>query len=474
MVTDAVIQGAAAAFPAPFGWLLRGGWWFLKRIAGAPTRSGNERFAIYASINDARAGVPCIAEVANHPGVNVGTLQFQQITPGNTGISTDIPQIRALTERYYPLDRTFVPVTTRKLKYNSSTEWMPGFDVWYYTQNGVQNPPTGLAIFADGMPRATYNIMEVRFADQINVDAFESKIPVYLKTAEGQQPSNTAIVGLAVAKSSSMLRETDTWRVDTYLVYAIKDTTHAFTQRWKGAAMRYPVDDTYRAKLSIPATTTNSGSVYVKMTTGTWYAIQFVSFTTSAEPITQNLVCGGEVVGVIPPRSTITTGDHYFPVSDFTGDSSLVPVYGAGIAFTPFRSNEINVASVSAALALPSWDDDTHPSFGCDDAFEFPPPPLEDLVSDEDDFVDPEDDDEELELGPGDHFSDPPMSRLVVRDDAFALYEQLRATHTERAARLAVNQLYPSDEYTEFTEVYHDALADGLSPRAARAQALGL
>lgn len=485
MVTDAVIQGAAAAFPPPFGWLIRGGWWFLKRLAGAPARSGVERFAIYSSINDARADVPCIADVANYTNINVGQLHFQQITPGNTGISTDIPQVRALAERYYPLDRTFTPTTTRRLKYNSQTEWLPGFDVWYYTQDGVQNPGTGLAIYADGTPRATYNIMEVQFADQINVDAFEHKIPVYNKTSTNQEPSDTNIVGLAVAKTSSMLSETNTWRVDTYLMCAIKTITRDWSQRWKGAVMRYPVDETFQAKLSIPATTTNSGTVYAKLEAGKWYAIQFPCITTSAEPITRNLVCGGEVVGVIPPRSTVVTGDHQFPVHTFTGDSSVVPVYGAGFAFTPFRSNEINVQQTRGPTAgnTPYYDDsdcnDLHPSFGCDDSFEFPPPPSEeDLAGDDDEFEDPEDpesvEDEELELGPDDDYSDPPISRLVVHPDAQQVYEQLRARFPDREARLAANQLIPSGEYTQFTEMYHNALVDGLSPREARAFALGL
>lgn len=484
MVTDAIIQGATAAFPPPFGWLLRGGWWFLKRIAGAPARSGVERFAIYSSINDARADVPCIADVSHYTNISVGELHFQQITPGNTGISTDIPQARALAERYYPLDRVFTPTTTRRLKFDSQTDWLPGYDVWYYTQDGVQNPGTGLAIYADSTPRATYNIMEVRFSEQLNVDAFEHKVPVYLKTATNQQPNDANIVGVAVAKTSSMLSETSTWRVDTYLVHAVKSITKDFSQRWKGAAMRYPVDSTFQAKLTIPPTTTTSGTVYAKMEVGKWYALQFPCITTSAEPITQNLVCGGEVVGVIPPRSTVVTGEHQFPVNDFVGDSSVVPVYGAGLAFTPFRSNEINLQrvltdDVATTLQI-SGASDLHPSFGCDDSFEFPPPPSgDDLNDDGEEFEDPEDleeddEDDELELGPDDDYSDPPMSRLVVHPEAQQIYEQLRAQFPEREARLAANQLKPSGEYIQFSEMYHNALVDGLSPREARAFALGL
>nr|BAX00191.1 ORF2 [Porcine astrovirus 2] len=471
MVTDAVIQGAATAFPPPFSWLLRGGWWFLKRIAGAPTRAGGvETFEIYSSINDARAGVPCIAETINQRGISIGQLHFQQITPGNTGISNGIPQVRQLIERYYPFDRVFTPIRTRRLKFNSSTDTVPGHDIWYNAQNGVQNPPTGLTFYADGEGRSTYNIMEASFASAPDVDAFEHKVPIFARTTNNGQG---LLVGVAVAKSSSTLQGNNTWRVDTFLVHCVKQASFEYSQNWKGSVMRYPVDNTYNAKLTIPTDSTR-GAVWVKMTPGNWYLLQFTSFSDSAHPITQQLVCGGEVVGVFPSR-TLTTGDHTFPVDNFDGDSSLVPVYCAGLELTPFRSNEVNVENISNTTRGPMDYDD--PSFGCDDAFEFPPPPSEEDLADdeEDEFEDPEEDeDAELELGPDDDYSDPPISRLVVVPEAQQLYEQLRANFPEREARLAVNQLNPSGEYQEFISRYHNALVDGLSPREARAFALDL
>lgn len=399
MVTDAVIQGAAVAFPPPFSWLLRGGWWFLKRIAGAPTRSGVETFEIYSSINDARAGVPCIAETTNQSGINIGQLHFQQITPGNTGMSAGIPQSRQLIERFYPVDKVFVPISTRRLKWNTTDQYVPGFDIWYQIQIGDQNYPEGLTFKADGVSRHTYNIMEVTFAEEPDVDKFFSKIPIWIKTS-----SSEVLVAVAVAKSSSTLRGNSTWRVDTFLVYGTRTEGANYSKNWKGAVMRYPVDNTYNANFHIPATSTN-GNVRVQINQGKWYAVQYTCFTTASDPIQREFVCGGEVVGVVPSR-TIITGDHTFPVTEFDGDSSLVPVYGAGIKFTPFLSNEINVRNVSTNFALPpSESDDTHPSFGCDDSFEFPPPPSEGESGDEDEdpdeFEDPDEgDDDTLELVP--------------------------------------------------------------------------
>lgn len=503
MVTDAIIQSAAQAIPPPFGWLIRGGWWFLKRIAGAPARSGYETFEIYSSINDARAGAPCIADTTNQTSINVGQLHFQQITPGNVGIGSGIPQARELIDRWYPVDKAFVPISTRRLKWNSRTDYVPGFDVWYQIKTGEQELGEGLAFRADGVIRSTYNIMEVTFADPPDVNKFFSKIPIMIKTSTAE-----VVAAVAVAKSHSSVTGTDsgvtaTWRVDTFLAYGVRTEGADFTRHWKGAIMRYPVDGTYQGEFNIPVDTSH-GIVRTQIDEGKWYAIQYTCFTTPDTPITKEFVCGDEVVGVLPSR-TIVLGPRRFSVGDFNGDSSLLPVYGAGICFRPFRSNEINVRTVSNTLEAPiepvggitlpigstaqvsgniTYGDQQyplhhlHPSFGCDDVLEFPPPPSGEELADEEEFEDPEDpeedEDEELELGPDDDYSDPPISRLVVVPEAQQLYEQLRANFPEREARLAVNQLNPSGEYMQFTAMYHNALVDGLSPRDARAFALGL
>nr|WDD45079.1 ORF2 [Bovine astrovirus] len=471
MVTDAVIQTGASAFPAPFSWLLRGGWWFLKRIAGAPVRAGEEQFEVYSSINDARASVPCIANTANAPPVNVGQLHFQQITPGNTGISTDIPQVRVAADPYYPMDQTFIPVNSRRFKFNSSSEYVPGFDVWYHIQDGEQNPQTGVTFFADGVARSTYNIMEVFFPDEINVDLFRHKVPIYIRV---NTDSSGTLAGVAVAKSTSMLQGNTTWRVDTFLVYATRTDGANYNQNWKGSQMRYPVDATYNAQFNTPTTST-SGFVRAQMNQGKWYAVQYTCYSTSDYPIQRQFVCGGEVVGVVP-RQNIHSGTQTFPVMGFDGDSSVVPVYGAGISFTPFRDGEINIANVTTMFSGPSVDppgNQTGPELDLDPSEYYDMPPLE---GDEDIGDEDEEDttDADLELGPMDDYDDPPMSRLVVHPDVQKTYEILLELHPEREARLAANRLKPSDEYSEFTRLYHDALVDGLSPRAARAHALGL
>nr|WFG33667.1 MAG: capsid protein precursor [Bat astrovirus] len=47
--------------PPPFGWLISGGWWFLKRVFGRNTRDNTASFYVYASLADAQNNKPAIA-----------------------------------------------------------------------------------------------------------------------------------------------------------------------------------------------------------------------------------------------------------------------------------------------------------------------------------------------------------------------------------------------------------------------------
>ena len=85
-VADTTIKTITSAFPPPFNWLFQGGWWFIKRIADAPVRAGEERFRVYASIQDARADVPCISSTATTINLTNSEWTYQQVTPGNTGL----------------------------------------------------------------------------------------------------------------------------------------------------------------------------------------------------------------------------------------------------------------------------------------------------------------------------------------------------------------------------------------------------
>nr|UDB45809.1 capsid [Rabbit astrovirus] len=87
-VVDASVSTAASLLPPPFGWLLAGGWWFVKRVVTSSTRANTVQFQIYASAEDAAADRPCIATGTSTQQNLSGVVQFNQINAPNTGTST--------------------------------------------------------------------------------------------------------------------------------------------------------------------------------------------------------------------------------------------------------------------------------------------------------------------------------------------------------------------------------------------------
>ncbi|AQM49973.1 capsid protein [Qinghai Himalayan marmot astrovirus 2] len=101
-VVDASVSVAAGALPPPFGWLIAGGWWFVKRVAGLG-RAGEVVFQIYASAEDAAANRPCIADGTSSAVVLPGVVAFNQINTPNTGVSgTPATSARGLTHTPQP------------------------------------------------------------------------------------------------------------------------------------------------------------------------------------------------------------------------------------------------------------------------------------------------------------------------------------------------------------------------------------
>ncbi|AKK25320.1 capsid protein [Dromedary astrovirus] len=453
VVTDTVINLGASVFPPPFSWLIRGGWWIVKRAAGAPVRSGETTFDIYASISDARADMPCISTQANAEPITVGGLHFQQLTPGNTGIGIDQQSVRVLEPQPQGPTQCYV-VAASMLKMGQSTAHtdntlIPSYCAWF-TPTTTQNNNTGIGFSVGNTVVATYNIRKVVATTDvggIQTSLFANRVPIKLYFPDGSRP-----VGYAVAAYHAYNQQAS-YRISTVLFYAENTESYNFEQNWLETRVSYPVRS-YQA--SISTSTPTLRVIRMRVEAGNWYVAQYA------------------VHGVIEGQYTV--GDQVIAFRA-NGSAQVDPT-----DFTPSASDAINGMITSYATELRvftsqvvSYDNgarevsDLDPSFGCDDVFEDP-------IGDTGDDTDDEfyGDDADLELEPGEHYSDPPISRLVVHPEVQQVFENLKEKYTEREARLAANQLKPSDEYTEFISVYHDALADGLSPRDARAHALGL
>ncbi|ACR54272.1 capsid protein [Mamastrovirus 11] len=74
---------AADLAPVPFTWLIKGAWWFVKKIAGRGSNA-TETYQVYASLADAQNGKPAQAEPFVHA-TRPTTLTITQVNAPNVG-----------------------------------------------------------------------------------------------------------------------------------------------------------------------------------------------------------------------------------------------------------------------------------------------------------------------------------------------------------------------------------------------------
>nr|AEM37622.1 capsid precursor protein [California sea lion astrovirus 6] len=62
-IVNTGVEGVASVVPPPFGWLIKGGWWFVKKVTGLSTlyaTPGKDHFYVYPSYEDALSNKPAI------------------------------------------------------------------------------------------------------------------------------------------------------------------------------------------------------------------------------------------------------------------------------------------------------------------------------------------------------------------------------------------------------------------------------
>ncbi|AED89600.1 capsid protein precursor [Bovine astrovirus B18/HK] len=453
LVTDTIIQAGTSVLPPPFSWLIRGGWWLVKRAAGAPVRAGQTTFDVYASISDARADMPCISTTTNMNPIQVGGLHFQQVTPGNTGISTEAYEAR-ITQQEVTTNTIAVIKALQYVYPASGDTMMPAQSRWFNATAATTQISTNGLGFLNGNTRwGTHNVMEVEVNISGGYQQFPNRIPVYLFYNNQQ-----ALAGYAVGHQSDLHQENPSLRVSSVLFQATSSHAYNFNASWQRATVHYPrsTTNTTEAAVVVEAGGANA-NLRNRVVAGRWYVLQFVSIG-----IVDKALVAGSAELAYTATGSWQAGTTNFTPSVNDAATGLIPTYATGLHFRALDSNTLSESTNYAAPRL-ELDPDEY----------YDMPPLEG-DGDADDEDEEDGTDADLELGPMDDYDDPPMSRLVVHPDVQKTYEILLELHPEREARLAANRLKPSDEYSEFTRLYHDALVDGLSPRAARAHALGL
>nr|WDD45067.1 ORF2 [Bovine astrovirus] len=443
LVTDAVIQAGVNIFPPPFNWLFRGGWWFVKRVLNAPVSGDAITFDVFPSMSDAQNNRYIYSDQTGYQGVTIDTVQYQQVTPGNTGIASQSMSGNSIT----PTTQTDYRIESLRTLYGNGTsyELVPSQPVWFQKQN-VTSVSRGIKFKNGDQYIATYNVMEA----QVEAPAPASGVPTYFSWPGGDRQ-----VGLAVAGAHVEIEGDHRFYLTSILFYASVTEAYTFTDA-EGPFMRGELKhESYTQTFDVlnnPVTT-----LRIRVEAGKWYIAQFMCDGEWRRAFTI-----GGVPAYEPTNAWRTDTQSYslpFNVGNVTG--GFPSGYMASLRLAPFQTLDVTpgqVAETNAIEALAAMLD-TQP----DEYYDMP------ALEDDDDYTD-----RDLELHPTDDYDVPPLSRCVVHPEVQNVYEMLLKTHPEREARLAVNQLKPSDEYSNFTSLYHDALVDGLSPRSARAYALGL
>nr|ULR75183.1 capsid protein [Coypu astrovirus 1] len=143
-IVDTGVNTLSDVFPPPFNWLMKGGWWFVKRVVGAPVRNGTVRYQVFQTIQDARSNTPCIANAAKTAEITTGHMQYVQVVPENLGLADtdDIETRNAGLPTYDPTLPVESIMTWSLPRENSSTDRKPNAPGTYNYSTMLQNTGT--------------------------------------------------------------------------------------------------------------------------------------------------------------------------------------------------------------------------------------------------------------------------------------------------------------------------------------------
>nr|AJE25858.1 capsid precursor [Bovine astrovirus] len=433
-ITDTIITAGASALPAPFSWLFMGGWWLVKRAANAPVGANGSDvyFDVFTSLTDAQNGKFIYASGPTNSDVDIQSVEYQQITPGNTGVqATNIfAQDESSSRRYC--------VTAVRAIYTDAGEFTPALPIWRQ-QRTVPNPHQGIGVGVSAERIHTWDLYQV----EVDRVAPTSGQEVYYSVSNSSAITSTPI-GHVAAASHVQIQVTGTSSTTVDLTNVLFYCNHTMQATFSGEFRGIYFENAF-GEMQLKHYTGNIQKVRLVVQAGHWYVAQFLCI---GEKKSQVVVAGQPVLTplnawVEQPQYNIATGQ---------GDEAkgMPPSYMSGLVFAPpADTTEVFLDAVDSPTddevdGLPIHDDEDHQFIG--------------------------DDTTEETL----YFDEPPVEILRVEPEVEGMYNMLVANGaTHRQAALAVNQIKPSRAYEDFVAKYHDSLVDGYSPAQARANALG-
>nr|APA19845.1 capsid protein [Rodent astrovirus] len=524
-LVDTAINTITDNFPPPFNWLFKGGWFFIKRVANAPVASGNgpvATYRVYASIQDARADVPCIATQAANVSLQNQTLSFQQVTPGNVGMGEELQVTSRVAAATDPLffsgylqnvfnkgsDKTQVNFPASNYYTGQmNSETYNGRQCWW-PFNGVGITPDSRSVDAAATTVDFWKVIGdfYQSGEVANLNDLSYGIPFYYFSKSGGAV-NKEQVGVAVAINQLT---TPNGAHVTNILWVCTQTKTLTLQPSGGQNGQNPEVLTWHWDRQLTNSNTSQGSgENIKTTaTGPWGALRFRRLHYQWSPSSVDITAGNTYVAAFSSWngqrqlklsdiwyvnvnngniSTKLPDDEYWQQNlDQIPKNSGLDASGATFIFHPFTSAAVEPITSRLALdgtlqalrdlTLDDWDPE-------DDESE---PEL--LVS-EDTGLDTETDDDSEpdcdkpdagerrypptpEPGPSGYSNPPPLVLEKLTKKGRELYHQLSENGVPGdVCRKAAQESAPHPAYVAWRSAYNDALVDGLSPRTARSLA---
>nr|QRD99466.1 MAG: capsid protein precursor [Mamastrovirus 3] len=507
-ICDAAIGAATGAFPPPFNWLFKCGWWFVKRVAnknqnvnnveGVPN-PGELVFQVFQSINDAQNDVPCISTgTASTTNTTVNDMQLMQITPGNTGMQQ---------ETISGLRRTIGPTTNPVQVFSRSSLGQAMLYGHVY-----QNPPLNCVVAqaAQGQQKVySYVVREllepVFMQDGNEVDPTEIDLPSYpiFKKVSNQFTKIGQVYAAKYARigtSDPIHWTTVCWQATTTTNLRLQNQNNNLTDQFVFVSPRQS-----QAGSALPTTTytvqiTNRVSLQqleIPIQEGRWYLSTFVAkgnrqefsnygtpfylsqtlfdvTETPTEP-TFDAIDAGAMVNTCTPlklqlnvtntpsvvtlsmvqdiiQQTLTQRGHQ--------DPQFPPPPSEYENMPPLEGDEEEEPQGAAGGAELQQDIKNWVEFG---HRKRPPTPFSPIEEEE------EENDEESDLDDDDYAEPPSAIKDLLTPEAKNLYGHLRQKGlSHEQATNAAQAAFPHIALEAWDAAYHNAMADGLSPPTAR------
>lgn len=506
-ICDTTMDVVTGALPAPFEWLFRAGWWFVKRIANRKTavdstpgepNAGEVTFQVFQSLSDARNDVPCIAtSTAQSTNTEITGWHIVQVTPGNVGS----PQATMMMSRSadFTLDDIKIisePLLGQSAFYGHIFTQLP--NACFVAQRAVGTPKNKVYSYS------AWHLNNPRFyqnGNEVNPAQLSSN-PYPMLKKEGNQYTEIGTVFAAgyatIGTTPDYNWTTVLWRANTTGNVTIQGTSNrtdrfVFVQPTQSPNNLNLPTTTYTVALtdqmSMPAR-------QIPIAAGEWYLSAFVAYrgrsefvnygvpfyfsTTDPPSTTSSYDIGRPVFNVgaamqtsmpltlTPPSASSVPSLTNFEVEQLRSllnPGDLLPPPPSeynNLEMPPLEGEEEEPGAVGGAELqrdIKNWVEFGHRKR--------PPTPFSPIEEEEEE-------DEESDLDDDDYAEVPSFVKNLLTSEAKKLLDDLKKMGLDHEkAMKAAQGAYPHPAVERWEAAYHNALVDGLSPPSARDCAWG-